>query len=244
MYFNFESTLSYSETLYYYDDYDFGGETDDSEDDPAGPDSSQPTNDSSSSGSSNAAGSIENSSINGRRYYTNGVDLLNLSKSFNIGLLSGNDVLEVTGGSSNFANGNNGEDLIILRGGQGRYLGGADNDRLQVFSAGPGSWVNGNKGMDIVTGSVDGVTYRGGSENDTLQVSAGTVWGDKGADIFQAVAGAGVAVVQDYTAGEDRVQGVAGGGFMATAQGLSYGAGGDQMLLLLNINDPSLVTLI
>ena len=83
-------------------------------------------------------------------------------------MLSGNDVLELTGGSSNFANGNNGENFIILTGGQGRCLGGADNDRLQVFGAALGGWVNGNKGMDIVAGNVDGVTYRGGSENDTL----------------------------------------------------------------------------
>ena len=240
MYFNSESTLNYSGTFYYYDDYDFGGETDDSEDEVLKPDSSG----AGSSKDDGIVGSIENSTVNGRRYYSNNVDLLNFSKSFNIGMLSGNDVLEVTGGSSNFANGNSGEDLIVLKGGQGTYLGGADNDRLQVFDAGQGSWVNGNRGMDIVTGSVDGVTYRGGSENDTLQVSAGTLWGDKGADIFQAVAGAGVAVVQDYTAGEDRLQGVAGGGFTVTDQGLSYGAGGDQMLLLLNINDSSLVTLI
>ena len=98
--------------------------------------------------------------------------------------------------------------------------------------------------MDVVTGSVDGVTYRGGSENDTLQVSAGTVWCDKGADIFQAVAGAGVAVVQDYTAGEDFVQSISGGSFTLTDQGLSYGVGTDQMLLLLNISDASQVSVI
>ena len=86
--------------------------------------------------------------------------------------------------------------------------------------------------------------YRGGSENDTLQVSAGTVWGDKGADTFQAVTGAGVAVVQDYTVGKDFVQGIAGGSFTLTDQGLSYGVGNDQMLLLLNVNDASQVSVI
>ena len=188
--------------------------------------------------------SIENTVVNGRQFYSNGVDSLTGQRDFNIGLLDGDDFLEVTGGSSNFANGNNGADNIVIRGGQGRYLGGADNDRLEVFAAEAGSWVNGNRGMDVVTGSVDGVTYRGGSENDTLQVSAGTVWGDKGADTFQAVAGAGVAVVQDYTAGEDFVQGIAGGSFTVTDQGLSYGVGNDQMLLLLNVNDASQVSVI
>ena len=86
--------------------------------------------------------------------------------------------------------------------------------------------------------------YRGGSENDTLQASAGTAWGDKGADTFQALAGAGATVVQDYTEGEDFVQGIAGGSFTLTDQGLSYGVGNDQMVLLLNVNDASQVSVI
>ena len=187
---------------------------------------------------------VERKVLNGREYLTNAADSLSGQANFNRALMGGNDFLEVTGGSNNFANGNNGEDYIILRGGHGRYLGGADNDRIEVFAADPGSHVNGNRGMDVVTGSVDGVIYRGGSENDTLQVSAGTVWGDKGADTFQAVAGAGVAVIQDYTVGEDFVQGIAGGSFTLTDQGLSYGVGNDQMLLLLNIKDASQVSMI
>ena len=182
--------------------------------------------------------------ISPRTFLSDARDSLTGQANFNIALMGGNDFLEVTGGSNNFANGNNGEDYIVLRGGQGRYLGGADNDRLEVYGAEAGSQVNGNRGMDVVTGSVDGVIYRGGSENDTLQVSAGTVWGDKGADTFQAVAGAGVAVVQDYTAGKDFVQGIAGGSFTLTDQGLSYGVGNDQMLLLLNVNDASQVSVI
>ena len=107
-----------------------------------------------------------------------------------------------------------------------------------------GTWVNGNRGEDIVTGSVDVVTYRGGSENDILQVSAGTVWGDLGADTFQAMAGQGVAIVQDYTAGEDVVQGIAGGSFTGTADGLVYGVGSDQMLLFAGITDAFQVTVV
>ena len=188
--------------------------------------------------------SIENAVINGRRYFTNAAETLVNQSMINIGLLGGNDFLEVTGGINNFANGNNGEDNIVLRGGQGRYLGGGDNDRIEVFSSGAGSWVNGNNGTDFVTGSVDGMVYRGGAHDDQLAVSAGLVWGDKGADTFHAVAGAGEAKVQDYTVGVDVIKGLVGGGFVATNQGLSYGAAGDQMLLLLGIFDPSQVTLV
>ena len=191
--------------------------------------------------SRNTIVSIENSVINGRRYFGNHSEKLIAQSGINIGLLGGNDFLEVIGGESNFANGNNGEDHIILRGGQGRYLGGADNDKIEVYGSGAGSWVNGNNGSDVVIGSVDGMVYRGGAHNDQLVVSAGTVWGDKGVDTFHAVAGAGVAKVQDYTVGVDVIRGVAGGGFTRTEQGLSYGVGGDQMLLLLGVFDEVVV---
>ena len=128
--------------------------------------------------------------------------------------------------------------------GDNYFLGSAGDDTLVVFTAEAGSWVNGNRGVDTITGMIDGVTYRGGADNDILQVSAGTVWGDKGADTFQAVAGEGVAVVQDFTVGEDFLQGIIGGSFTLTEQGLSYGVGGDQMLLLAGITDASQVTLI
>ena len=188
--------------------------------------------------------SIENSVINGRQFLGNGVDALYGQSNINIGMLDGNDVLEVVGGVNNFANGNKGDDLITLRGGLGRYLGGSQNDVLSVEAAEAGSWVNGNKDNDVITGNVDGVVYRGGSENDTLIVGAGTVWGDKGADTFRAVAGSGVAVVQDYTPGLDFVEGVSGGSFSSADGGISYGVGGDEMLLLLGISDSSQVSLI
>ncbi len=195
-------------------------------------------------GTTNVVQSIENTVINGRRYFTNGAEVLGGQSAINYGMLGGNDFLEVVGGKNNFANGNKGDDHIVLRGGHGRYLGGADNDRIEVFSSDPGSWVNGNNGVDVVIGSVDGMVYRGGADNDQLLVSAGSVWGDKGADTFYALAGAGVAVVQDYAVGQDVIQGIAGGAFTLTDQGLSYGAGGDQMLLLLGISDSSQVAVI
>ena len=104
--------------------------------------------------------------------------------------------------------------------------------------------MNGNAGDDIISGVAEKTSYRGGKDNDLLAVSQGDVWGDKGSDTFRAIAGGWVAIVQDYTAGEDVVQGVAGGGFTVKEQGLSYGLGGDEMLLLAGITDTSQVTLI
>ncbi len=186
----------------------------------------------------------ENTTVNGRRFLSDGNESFKGAENINLAMLGGNDTLEVIGGINNFANGNKGDDHIILRGGLGKYLGGRGNDRLEVVDSLTGCWVNGNQGNDFVSGSVDGVTYRGGIGDDTLAVSAGTVWGDKGADTFQAITGAGVAIVQDYTAGEDFIQGIAGGGFTLTEQGVAYGVGDDQMLLLAGINEVSQVSLI
>ena len=187
---------------------------------------------------------IKNTTVNGREFLSDEVDSLTGQANLNKALMGGDDYLEVTGGSNNFANGNRGADYFVIRGGEGRYLGGRDNDKIEVIDAVTGSRVNGNQGSDFVSGGVAGVTYRGGADNDLLAVSAGTVWGDKGADTFQAIAGEGVAIVQDYTAGEDLLKGIAGGSFTLTEQGLSYGVGGDQMLLLAGITDASQVTLI
>ena len=164
--------------------------------------------------------------------------------NINYGLLGNNDYLEVIGGINNFANGNNGDDHIVLRGGHGRYLGGADNDKIVVLHSDLDSWVNGNNGVDVITGSAGGMTYRGGPGDDVFAVSAGDVWGDKDADTFQATAGAECAIIHDYTVGLDRIQGVAGGSFSLTDQGLLYSLGDDQMLLLKGITDVSQVTVI
>ena len=187
---------------------------------------------------------FENTVVNGRQFLSNGVDSLTGQSNFNIGLLGGNDFLEVVGGSDNFANGNMGDDTLNIKGGRGRYLGGSEADKIIVNGADTGTHVNGNRGKDIITGSVAGVIYRGGSEDDLLKVSAGTVYGDKGADKFQAVAGPGVAVIKDYTAELDSIVGVYGGSFVNIAQGLMYGTTSDQMLILAGITDASQVTVV
>ena len=160
----------------------------------------------------------------------------------NKALMGGNDFIEIVGGVNNFANGNDGIDYIILRGGQGKYLGGEGDDYIEVFTTGLDTFVNGNQGDDYIVGEVDIVTYRGGIGDDIMDVSVGNVWGDDGADIFKARAGSGVAIIQDYATGEDSIQGVLGGSLTLTDNGLSYGVGNDQMLLLMGITDVSQVS--
>jgi Ca2+-binding RTX toxin-like protein len=157
-------------------------------------------------------------------------------------MMGGSDYLEVTGGN-NYANGNMGEDTIILRGGSGEYLGGKGSDTFKVFDSKEGTSVNGNRGEDIITGSVSGVTYRGGKDNDVLSVSQGEVWGDKGADTFRGVAGDGYAVIKDYTIGVDLIEIAMGGSWSNAGDGLMFtDDSGDQIMLLTEINDVEQVT--
>jgi Ca2+-binding RTX toxin-like protein len=159
-------------------------------------------------------------------------------------MLGGDDFLEVTGGS-NYANGNTGEDTIILRGGFGEYLGGKGSDNIEVFGAEEGTSVNGNMGKDFITGTVAGVIYRGGKDNDLLAVSQGDVWGDKNADTFRAVSGDGFAVIQDYTIGEDMVKIEMDGSWSNVGDGLMFtDDSGDQLMLLLGISDVEQVTMV
>ena len=116
----------------------------------------------------------------------------------------------------------------------GRHLGGGGADTITVNAALPGTKVNGNKGRDVVTGGADGVISRGGSEPDTMRVSSGRVFGDLGSDAFEAVAGQGIAVVEDYNSLEDSVRiTISGGTWTATDSGLQFGTDSDSMLILL-----------
>ena len=172
-----------------------------------------------------------------------GRDVLTGQSDVNYRLMGGDDDISIIGGI-NDVNGNMGSDRIAINGGRGRYLGGRDNDSISVFSAENGTTVNGNRGDDLITGSAANVVYRGGKDNDTFRVSAGTLYGDLGADLFQATAGAGVAVIQNFDTGLDRIGSIAGGSFTQTAQGLVYGVGSDQMLLLSGITNASQVVLV
>jgi hypothetical protein len=177
---------------------------------------------------------------------SDGDDKLLDQSDFKVRMMGGNDYLVVTGGSDNFANGNKGEDTILLNGGQGRYLGGSDNDVLYVKSdVDPGTLVNGNRAEDFITGFAGGVTYRGGKDNDLLAVSQGDVWGDKDADTFRALAGDGYAVIQDYTIGEDMVEINMDGSWSNFGDGLMFtDDSGDQLMLLLGVSDVEQVTMV
>ena len=180
----------------------------------------------------------------GFKQFTDSDDIVNVVSDIKLRMMGGNDYLEVTGGN-NYANGNKGEDTIVLRGGSGKYLGGNDNDTFEVFGAEEGTAVNGNRGEDTITGSVSGVLYRGGKDNDLLAVSQGEVWGNKHADTFRGVVGDGFAVIQDYTIGEDFVEIEMEGGWSKLESGLMFtGENGDQIMLLLGIDNVEQVTLV
>ena len=174
-------------------------------------------------------------SSEGQRFrYSDDDDSLTGLANINISMMGGNDSCEIIDGSDNFANGNNGQDSLTINGGVGRYLGGGGADTITVNAAGGGTQVNGNKGRDLVTGGADGVIFRGGSEPDTMRVSSGRVFGDRDSDVFEAVAGQGIAVVEDYNSLEDSVRiTIVGGTWTATDSGLQFGTDSDSMLILL-----------
>ncbi len=190
---------------------------------------------------------FQDTMINGRKLagHDDGVNRLTGQAYINTSLMGGDDFLEVVGGSNNFANGNKGSDHIVLRGGQGRYLGGADSDTMEVFDSITGTLVNGNKGNDVVKGNAAGVAYRGGADNDILAVSQGNAWGDKGADTFRGVGGDGFVTVEDYTSGEDMVQlGMGGSWSQFGNRQMFTNTDGDQIMLLAGISSADQVTLV
>ena len=71
-------------------------------------------------------------------------------------------------GENNYANGNMGENRILLFGGFGEYLGGKDNDTFEAFASEHGTLINGE---NCIAGNVGGVIYWGGKDNGFLAVS-------------------------------------------------------------------------
>ena len=138
-----------------------------------------------------------------------------------------------------------GEDTIILRGGFGEYLGGKGGDTFIVIETEAGTLISANRGTDIITGSVSGVIYRAGKDDDVIAVSQGKVWGDLGDDVFRGVTGEGYAEIQDYTIGEDIVELAMDGVWSNVGDGLMFtDDSGDQLILLLGINDIKQVTVV
>ena len=179
----------------------------------------------------------------GYTQFTDADDVLTNQSDIKYRLMGGDDYLEVIGGS-NYANGNRGDDRIILRGGVGEYLGGKDSDTFEVIDAEEGTLISANRGADIITGSVFGVIYRAGKDDDVIAVSQGKVWGDLGKDLFRGVTGEGYAEIQDYTIGEDVVELAMDGTWSKIDSGLIFtDTLGDQIMLLIGIYDIEQVTL-
>jgi hypothetical protein len=87
------------------------------------------------------------------------------------------------------------------------------------------------------------VIYRAGKDDDVIAVSQGKVWGDLGKDLFRGVTGEGYAAIQDYTIGEDIVELAMDGSWSNVGDGLMFtDSSGDQLMLLLGINDVEQVT--
>ena len=121
-------------------------------------------------------------------------------------LLDGNDYARLNSGNKNFLNGNNGLDTIVIYGGGGKALGGADDDTITVFD-GNYSSINGNRGNDLIANyAASQAMIRGGSEDDTIVSRGGSMnaYGDLGADTFTPFS-TGYMVVKDYQSGVDRV---------------------------------------
>ncbi len=196
-------------------------------------------------GSNNVTNIINNTFTDLRVRLSENDDRLTGQSDLNLAMRGGDDFLEVVDGFENFANGNMGDDQIILRGGQGRYLGGRGKDKLEVFNTLPGSWVNGNQGDDIIYGIVKETTYRGGVDNDILSVQRGSAWGDDGLDTFVGLEGAGYVRIFDYTPGEDKVQLGMDGSWSQVDDGLAFTkTGGDRIMLLSGIDSIEEVTTI
>ena len=155
------------------------------------------------------------------------------------------DTFEIFQGTMKAVDGDLGEDYLLIRGGKGFYRGGDDDDRIEVLGAEVGTEVNGNGDEDYITGTVAGVIYRGGQGDDLLEVSQGDVFGDKGADTFRGVTGAGFAVVNDYTIGDDVVEVSMQGSWNRLNNGLMFTDDlGDQIMFLVGINNLEQVTLV
>ncbi|QNI55332.1 hypothetical protein SynBIOSE41_02844 [Synechococcus sp. BIOS-E4-1] len=156
--------------------------------------------------------------IGGVTQLTAADDVLINQSNFKLRMMGGNDFLEVIGGKGNFANGNMGEDTIILRGGSGEYLGGRDNDTFEVFNAEEGTSVNGNMGNDTIVLKAGSGKYLGGGDRDTIYVvnaEEGTsVNGNRGED---RITGHVDGVV--YRGGKDN-------DLMAVSQGETWGDNG------------------
>lgn len=109
--------------------------------------------------------------------------------------LAGDDT--VTGSeASDTVNGNSGNDVLTLGGGDDRVWGGQDID---IINGGDGNdIINGNLGSDFVIGGAGSDTLRGGKETDVITGEAGDDWisGDLGSDVLVGGEGSDTIVIR------------------------------------------------
>ncbi|MDB4336785.1 hypothetical protein N9996_04315 [Synechococcus sp. AH-603-M21] len=101
-------------------------------------------------------------------------------------LYEGNDNLFLSSGLFNNVNTNAGEDLIEIKGGSGKVLGGSDKDTI-LYLDGEFTSINGNKGDDLINlEGGQGIIF-GGKDSDTINLEGGSftyINGNKGTDII------------------------------------------------------------
>ena len=161
------------------------------------------------------------------------------------------DIFKIGGASNNFYIEEQDNDIFSFyidnnsdKDYQGTMRGGGGDDLIEVGNIEGEFLVNGNQGEEFITGSGN-IVYRGGQDNDLIAVSQGEVYGDNGADTFVGVKGDGYAVIQDYTIGEDVVEIEMDGSWSNFGDGLMFtDDSGDQLMLLLGINDVEQVTMV
>ena len=126
----------------------------------------------------------------------------------------GNDILLDEGGSeSTFLSGDDGNDVLEVKGGVGYAMlyGGADTDIL--LGGGGGSFLDGGTGNDSIIGGSSADDVFGGENADYVDAGAGDDWviGGKGADYLKGGAGNDTYVYEGRDFGVDLIEDSAGG---------------------------------
>ncbi|MGB3401327.1 MAG: hypothetical protein WBA77_01405 [Microcoleaceae cyanobacterium] len=119
--------------------------------------------------------------------------------------LAGDDSVAGSEGADT-VNGNSGNDILALTGGDDRVWGGKDNDLL---SGGEGNdIINGNLGSDIILGEGGNDTLRGGKDSDVIYGNAGDdfISGDLGTDVLVGGDGSDTLVIQTAASPSGQVE--------------------------------------
>jgi hypothetical protein len=156
----------------------------------------------STSTSKSTSNDVPRSGENGLLIYSDTADSLTNQRDVMLRMMGGNDYIQINGGNSNFVNGNQGNDLLIVLNAQdSQFLGGKDRDIFLVRGGTDNSY-HGQIGEDTFRVSAGKSEILGGDDNDTIEVlgaAFGTsVNGNRGNDFITGVV-AGVT----YRGGKD-----------------------------------------